>query len=108
MGIDQLKDVYDPLTRKKTTAPGSMSSWKDSAAVVRLSEYLKLNKGCGIQVVNRNGMPALSFHPGLRKANGTSRWQIAVNVEHLFFEASADLDHLITSGLIKIKEITEV
>ena len=108
MGIDQLKDVYDPLAKKNSPAPRPIQSWKDSAAVIRLSEYIKLNKGCGIKIINRDGMPALRFHPGLRKADGEGRWRIAINTEQLFWDAAADLQLLMANGMIQIKEITEV
>jgi hypothetical protein len=106
MGLDQLKDVYDPLSKKKSLAPAPIQSWKDSATVVRLSEYLKLNKGCGIQIINYDGMPALRFSPGLRKVDG--RWQIAINAERLLCDAAADVQYLITNGLIDLPSSSSI
>jgi len=107
MSLEKLMDTYDPLKGKETTevkveAVG-LQSWKDSAPVVRLSEYLKKHKDLGIYLYQRNNRPYLFFDPGLTgQDRQTERWQIAFNTTLLFFEAADDLEYLIAKGLISI------
>jgi hypothetical protein len=114
MGIESLKDVYDPIA-KKTNAIGqqeqqqSLPDWKDSAPVVRLSEYLKENPDQGIRLILSDGQPALRFEPGLTKViteKDKDRWQVATNCIELLFDALADLKQLISTGRIKLPDLS--
>jgi hypothetical protein len=111
---------YDPLAKEKELVvvdvkvengsgdPG-LRDWKDSAPVVRLSEYLKSNPDQGIKLVLSDGMPALVFEPGLTKActpKTKERWTIATNCLSLLYDALTDLRHLISIGSINLPEIT--
>lgn len=111
-------DKYNPLTRdnkedvvsiqlegQATCKPAVLEDWRDSAPVVRLSEYLKANKDRGIKLILSDGHPALSFEPGLTKATTTQqkeRWQIATNCLSLLQDALSDLRHLISFGQIHL------
>lgn len=110
---------YDPMMRKEeketvvdlpsVVTTESLQDWKDSAPVVRLSEYLKSNQDQGIKLVMSEGMPALIFEPGLTKActpKTKERWTIATNCLSLLYDALSDLRHLISIGSINLPEIT--
>jgi len=101
---------YNPLTKKDeinvVVSPG-LHDWKDSAPVVRLSEYLKMNRGQGIHLIISDGHPALAFEPGLTKVKTEKdrhRWQIATNCIELLFDAVSDLKQLIANGSISLPE----
>ena len=80
-----------------------LQSWKDSAAVIRLSEYMKAHKDHGIKLYQANGEPMLRFEPGLGCADmKTKRWQIAKNIMVLLIDAADDLKYLIANNLIDI------
>lgn len=109
MGIESLKSIYDPIQKKKITeetqSNNNLLSWKDSAPVVRLSEYLKANRDQGIKLILSDGHPALSFEPGLTKAitlQQKERWQIATNCLSLLHDALSDLKYLISTGRIHL------
>jgi hypothetical protein len=111
-------DKYNPLAKDEkrnveliqakeqaVDIPTQLEDWKDSAPVVRLSEYLKDNKDQGIKLIMSNGHPALSFEPGLTKATTTQqkeRWQIATNCLSLLQDALSDLRYLISIGRIHL------
>jgi hypothetical protein len=105
MNLDKLMDKYDPLKGKEPepAAPLGPQSWKDSAAVVRLSEYMKMHNDRGIHLYQRKGRPYLFFDPGIAgEDKDTERWKIAVNTTVLFFEAVDDLECLISKGMIDV------
>jgi hypothetical protein len=107
MSLEKLMDKYNPLKGIETTQAKvdttELQSWKDSAPVIRLSEYMKMHQGKGIYLYQRRGRPYLYFEPGIVKGDrNTERWQIAFNTTVLFFEAADDLEHLISKGLIEI------
>lgn len=80
-----------------------IQSWKDSAPVIRLSEYMKAQKGHGIKLYQANGKPMLRFEPGLGCADmKTKRWKIAKNIMALLIDAADDLKYLIANNLIDI------
>jgi hypothetical protein len=80
-----------------------LQSWKDSAPVIRLSEYLKKHKDRGITLYQSNGRLALVFDPGLSRDDFKSeRGQIARNASSLLIDATDDLKYLIDNGLIDI------
>jgi hypothetical protein len=110
MDLAKLNEKYNPLKKKQEVAPVSVSalstdmilkSWKDSAPVVRLSEYLKIHKDQGITLHQRDGSPILSFNPGVSQ-HETERWKIAQNAALLLIDAADDLKYLIANGLIDI------
>jgi len=131
MGIESLKSIYDPiLTNKEEKAISAnknygmiserdaveqqistinvLHSWKDSAPVVRLSEYLKKNNNHGIRLNISDGHPLLRFDPGLSKIKTEKdriRWQIATNCLELLKDALPDLKYLIAHDLIKLPEL---
>jgi hypothetical protein len=81
-----------------------IQSWKDSAPVVRLSEYMKAHKDHGIKLYQANGEPMLRFEPGLGCADmKTKRWQIAKNIMALIIDAADDIKYLIAHNLIDIQ-----
>jgi hypothetical protein len=103
MSLEKLMDKYNPLKGTEDAAAAALQSWKDSAAVIRLSEYLKQHKDRGIYLYQRNGRPYLYFNPGIVKEDrDTERWHIAFNMTVLFFDAVDDLEYLITKGLIDV------
>lgn len=80
-----------------------LQSWKDSAPVIRLSEYLKKHREQGIKLYQSNGRLALVFDPGLSRDDFNSeRGQIARNASSLLIDADDDLKYLIDNGLIDI------
>lgn len=98
----------EPSIHDQTTPPpqiiASLDSWKDSAPVMRLSEYLKAHKDQGIKLCKSNGKPRLIFKPGLGLADmKTERWQVALNAIDLMQTASHDLKILMLNDLIDIK-----
>jgi hypothetical protein len=102
MGLANLKEKYDPLKAKVEEA-ANLQSWKDSAPVIRLSEYLKKHKDQGITLYQSNGWLALVFDPGLSRDDFKSeRGQIARNASSLLIDATDDLKYLIDNGLIDI------
>jgi hypothetical protein len=103
MSLEKLMDKYNPLKGIETQTVAALQSWKDSAAVIRLSEYLKQHKDRGIYLYQRNGRPYLYFNPGIVKEDrDIERWHIAFNMTVLFFEAVDDLEYLLNKGLIDI------
>ncbi len=127
MGLANLKEKYDPLKAKVENEPqittengavdsgppqpaspkveeaANLQSWKDSAPVIRLSEYLKKHKDQGITLYQSNGWLALVFDPGLSRDDFKSeRGQIARNASSLLIDATDDLKYLIDNGLIDI------
>ncbi len=82
----------------------SLTSWQDSAPVMRLFEYLKQHHDRGIKLYQgADGKPSLNFIPGLGLADmKTERWKIAVNAMDLLQEASIDLYQLLKDSLIDL------
>ena len=110
VGLEKIKDVYNPLVAKdleveKETAPSDpenrpLINWPDSAAVVALSDYLKVHSNQGIKLYcYENGMPCLMFLPGLKRGDGDERWNIAIEASHLLLSATKDLGYLIENGV---------
>jgi hypothetical protein len=100
MGIEKLKDKYDPF--KKRNQSGALRRIEDSPKLVRLYEYLGTIEEFGIYLVEIDGNPALSFEPGLMR-NQTERWEMATRAEGLFFDAIQDLRELMKNDCIKLK-----
>ena len=109
--LAKLNEKYNPLKKKQevieyppvvlSSSDRRLESWKDSAPVVRLSEYLKIHKDQGITLHQRDGSPILSFNPGVSQ-HETERWKIAQNAALLLIDAADDLKYLIANGLIDI------
>jgi hypothetical protein len=78
-----------------------LQSWKDSAPVVRLSEYLKEHKDQGIKLHKKLGRPYLYFDPGLAM-DQRERWQIARNAVRFLEDAADDLKYLIEHNMVDI------
>ncbi len=91
---------YNPLKPKVEEIP-KLQSWKDSAPVVRLSEYLKMHKDQGIKLYQRDGSPFLLFEPGVR-CDDLGRLKIVKAAALLLVDAADDLKYLLTNGLIDI------
>ena len=104
MNLEKLMDKYDPMKGKEAVVDGiGVQSQIDSAAVVRLFEYMNMHKDQGIYLYQRKGRPYLYFDPGIIQGDrNTERWQIAFNMTVLFFEAADDLERLIIQGLIDV------
>ena len=93
----------------KEAAPvsGGSESWRDSASVLRLSEYMKENRDHGISLIVVDGKPSLHFDPPLTKKTdqNAARWKVAENCYFLLFDsdygALPDLLRLIELGKIK-------
>lgn len=79
---------------------------KLSPAVVKLRAFLLENKHHGIQLVIKDGRPALRFVPGLNKGN-SERWDACLAAEVLLFEAAPDLMKLINQEKLEIREPVE-
>jgi hypothetical protein len=128
MGLEKLKDVYDPLSGRAGQAvvdpyenavldPGALrgvpplapvcdtlASWKDSGPVIRLSEYLRRVDGIKLQRAC-DGSPVLHFSPGLRRPDldrQTDQGEAAHNALMLFGAAADDLHVLMSRGLINL------
>jgi hypothetical protein len=86
---------YNPLKEQKPP----LNDWTESVPVILLSEYLKQQSNAGIKLCHDNGVPCLSFNPGLtNKDRENGRWHIAEIAEGLLIDAAADLTELITNG----------
>ena len=84
--------------------PPQLNSWQDSAPVMLLSEYLRMNKDPGCRICLDKGDPALSFDPAIRRED-THRWKIAQNIVYLFFNAVDDIRHLVDHGMLELSEM---
>lgn len=71
-----------------------LASWKDSPAIVRLSEFIQANRHHGIHVITKDGRPVLQFKPGLNRGS-RERWDAALKAELLYSDAVEDLMKLI-------------
>lgn len=93
--MDNNQEITEVITPKLT-------NWQDSAPVVRLFEYIKQHHNEGMKLSQfENGRPSLQFDPGLGCADmNTERWQIALGAVELLQNAAADLEQLLTDGLI--------
>ena len=112
MKIDFAK--YNPMNGQAVEEPAdsqpggnlapALSSWRDSATVVCLSEYLKEHKDKGIKLCQtKDGRPSLCFSPGLGKKDiNTERWQIAEQSLELLETALPDLMQLLEGGLLSL------
>lgn len=129
MGIDQLKDIYNPLAKRvepqdvvptqggaypiSCVRPGPdrqpLNSWHDSAPIMRLSAYLKENKEHGITIIirGRGSVPSIHFNPGLCRKDMDVRWQIAHETERLFWDAFEDMSGLMKMGKLKLPELSD-
>lgn len=118
MGLEKVKDAYNPLAVKvvkvdKEPAPGErekrrrLTKWQDSEAVSSLSTCLKEHGDQGMKLYQLDdGRPALSFTPGLCKADvNTERWQIASMATELLIAAVDDLYLLIDAELLKLPRV---
>ena len=92
---------------KQSPSPGrralGLRSWKDSAPVRKLSDYIRANRHHGIYLVLRNGHPALDYRPALRQGN-SERWDACLAAEVLLFDATDDLMKLIDRQAIRLPE----
>jgi hypothetical protein len=96
-------DKYNPLKSQEPTAP-KLKNWKDSAPVMCLSEYLKLQKNHGIHLYRTSeGKPSLCFEPGLNHKDWQGeRYRVATEAARLLLAAADDLKYLISEGLIAL------
>jgi len=87
-----------------------LQDWKESPAVIRLSEYLRINKQHGITLRRTgDGQPCLCFVPGLKKKEeNAQRWAIAENAASLFLDAADDLKDLLRSGSLSLPALRRV
>lgn len=90
-------DKYNPLKKPP------IQNWKESDAVILLSEYLRIHKNQGIKLYQHDGAPCLVFNPPL-KIKDADRWQIAENVCGLFEDAIPDLKELIAAGKLELPD----
>lgn len=77
--------------------PDELRSWKDSRAIMALSEYLRENKSQGISLVLLDNRPALHFNPGLDPFD-TDRISYMHKAWDLLAEALPDIEALLQSG----------
>jgi hypothetical protein len=108
-------DKYNPLNSQPAILPSaipgendlSLTSWQDSAAVIRLSEYLKKHPAQGIKLCRRRSTPVMSFYPGLLAGDlETERWRVANAALELFLDALDDLTKLLSRSLIDLPHST--
>ena len=92
---------------EKSPSPGRRASglrhWNESAAVRKLSDFIRANRQHGIYLVMRNGRPALDYRPALRQGN-SERWDACLAAEVLLFDATDDLMKLINRNAIKVPD----
>jgi len=105
MSREKLRSKYGMSAHQKAVKQEEpwIESWRDSAAVVRLSEFIRENRHHGIHMIIKYGRPVLHFNPGLRRGN-QERWDIAMRAEILFHEAVDDLMKLIERKKIELPE----
>jgi hypothetical protein len=96
MSREKLRSKYGMSKQRPVSIPPDkgMRGLVDSAAVVRLSEFIQANRQHGIHLVIKAGWPALRFVPGLNKGNA-ERWDACLAAEVLLFKAAPDLMKLI-------------
>ncbi|MBW2598592.1 MAG: hypothetical protein JRC60_00465 [Deltaproteobacteria bacterium] len=100
--LEKLKEKYDPFVGEKhQDAP--LKQWKDSMDVCRLSEFLKIHKDQGFNLIDIAGKPSLHFKPGLQPEQ-KERWQLANQALDLLQAALPDLQNLISRGLITLNK----
>jgi hypothetical protein len=95
-------DIQEPI---KSVPPSNtpLQDWKESDAVILLSEYLKIKSRCGIKLCQHDGEPCLVFNPALQtKEKNPERWAVAENLCELFIPAVDDLKELISTGKLAI------
>lgn len=95
--------VSEPEQPARPVKPVQLTRWRDSAAVVELSAYLKQ---CGhISLGIRAGLPTLDINPPLGPADynrKSTRLAQAVSALDLLLAASSDLAALLSKGLIRL------
>ncbi len=75
------------------------SPWMHRPAVMRLAEYLKMNREVGFSIYQEKDGFRLHFEPALTGDDvGTTRWTVAQNLCDLLEEACYDLNELISRG----------
>lgn len=93
---------FNKYARPKPAKP-PLNDWIESVQVILLSEYLKSH--ADIKLCHDNGVPCLSFNPGISKADlANGRWQIAQIAEGLLLDAAADLTELISKGKLIVHQ----
>lgn len=92
----------DKYPAQKEAIRPPLKSWTDSADVIRLVEFLRIHANQGITLCRtETGAPCLTFAPGLQKQEkDPERWAIAKIAEGLFMSAAADLQGLLSLGLL--------
>lgn len=102
MSREKIKSKYG-MSMQQPAAGIELTSWKDSPAVVKLSEFIQANRHHGIHIITKNGRPVLSFNPGLNRGS-RERWDAALKAEILYIEAIDDLMQLIRNYKITLPE----
>ncbi len=75
------------------------SPWMHRPAVMRLAEYLKMNREEGFSIYREMNGFRLHFEPAMTRDDiGTARWTAAQNLCALLGEARDDLNELISRG----------
>ena len=114
MSLAKLKEKYDyRKPQAKIVKPDpepehthELKSWKDSAPVSRLIEYLEMNEDKGMMLYKSDGRVGLKFVPGINREDlNNGRMKIATNTYELLCDAGDDLDVMITQG-IEIPKLT--
>jgi len=108
MNLEKLKGKYDiskshdVIDRGPNGRESILKSWQDSAAVVRLSLYLKKHKNKGMTLYRKSEHEfALSLNPGLYR-HEFARWSAVHNAYILMIDAADDLYYLMKNNLIDI------
>ncbi len=75
------------------------SPWTHRPAVMRLAEYMKMNRDKGFSIYRERDGFRLHFEPAMTRDDiGTARWTAAQNLCDLLEEARDDLNELISRG----------
>ena len=102
MSREKIKSKYGMSMQKPAAGP-ELTIWKDSAAVVKLSEFIQANRHHGIHVITKDGRPVLHFNPGLNRGS-RERWDAALKAELLYAEAIDDLMQLIRNYKVTLPD----
>jgi hypothetical protein len=102
MSREKTRSKYAMSLQQEPNSP-ELENWKESTAVVKLSEFIQANRRHGIHIIMKEGKPVLHFKPGLKRGN-KERWDAALKAEVLFRDAVDDLVSLLKSKRMEIPD----
>jgi len=79
-------------------------SWRNSASILALSEFLKAHADAGMSLGSSKGCVILHFEPGLSPQD-QDRWHAAEQALDLLDGALDDIRLLMSAGVLRLKKI---